>query len=212
MPGLVAENRQRVAGAVGVDSGRLLTATQTHSTRVVQVSRSYEGKEICADGLVTDIPGMALGVLTADCQPVLLADAKAGIVGAVHAGWKGTLGGILENAVAAMEEMGAVRNRIAAAIGPAISVDGYEVGPEYKQRFLAADAGSEQYFSDSGNDRIHFDLPGYGLDLLKRTGIGSAEWTGQCTFSDEHGFFSHRRSRHQNESRFGLQISVILNS
>ena len=207
----VAENRKRVATALELEPDRLVTAVQTHSTDVEAVTSVPKGKRPKADGLVTNLPGVAVAVLTADCQPVLLADRDAGVVSAVHAGWPGTLGGIIENAIRQMERLGALRNRIAAAIGPAISQENYEVGPEFKERFIVADSGSEEFFRIDDLGKLRFDLPGYGARLLERSGVGSVDRLHHCTYADEERFFSYRRSCHRNEKAWGLLISAIAN-
>ena len=152
---------------------------------------------------------MALGILTADCQPVLLAEPEAGVVGAAHAGWKGALSGVLDATVDAMEGLGARRDRIRAVIGPAIGPDAYEVGPEFRDRFLADDPANARFFRPGAGDRLLFDLPGYGLARLRLTGIAAARWTGHCTFSDAERFFSYRRATHAGEADYGRLISVI---
>lgn len=207
----VAENRSRVAAALGIAPNRLVTATQSHSAHV-EIVRKVPRSRPAADGLVTDLPDVAVGVLTADCQPVLLVDRKAGVVGAVHAGWSGTLGGVIENGISAMERIGARRSRIAAAVGPAISQANYEVGAEFRERFLAEDEGSACFFMEDETGRLTFDLPGYGLERLRRAGVGTVEWLRNCTYGDPRRFFSYRRSRHLGQSAFGLLISAIAGS
>lgn len=207
----VAKNRSRVAAALGTASDRLVTATQSHSAHVEIVREVPRGRP-AADGLVTDLPEVAVGVLTADCQPVLLADREAGIVGAVHAGWSGTLGGVLENGISAMERIGARRSRIAAAVGPAISRVNYEVGAEFRERFLAEDEWSAGFFMEDEEGRLSFDLPGYGLERLRRAGVGTMEWLGKCTYGDPRHYFSYRRSCHLGQPAFGLLISAIASS
>ena len=204
----VAENRSRVAAALGIDSDRLVTATQSHSAHV-EIIREVPRDRPAADGLVTALPDVAVGVLTADCQPVLLVDRKSAIVGAVHAGWSGTLGGVIESGIAAMERIGARRSRIAAAVGPAISQANYEVGTEFRERFLAEDEGSAGFFVEDETGRLKFDLPGYGLERLRRAGVGTVERLGNCTYGDPRRFFSYRRSRHLGQPAFGLLISAI---
>jgi len=161
------------------------------------------------DAMVTATPGLALGVLSADCQPVLFADRQAGVVGAAHAGWKGALAGILEATLDAMEALGAKRERTTAIIGPTISQAAYEVVPDFVERFLDEDGEAGRYFAGGKDDRLHFDLPGYGLGRLRSAGIGHAEWTRHCTYSDPMRFFSYRRSVHSKEADYGRLISVI---
>lgn len=204
----VAINRARVAEAMGVGPEALAGVNQVHSVNVVVVTGPTADRP-AADAMVTDRPGVALSILTADCQPVLLADPQAGVIGAAHAGWKGALGGILEGTVAAMERLGARADRITAVIGPTISQRAYEVGPEFFDRFMAEDDGAARWFANGAGDRYLFDLPGYGLHRLRAAGVGQAEWTRHCTYSDPARFFSYRRSVHQREADYGRLISVI---
>lgn len=205
----VTINRTRAAAALGVGPGALVTVHQVHSADVLDVTGPIAGTAPKADGLVTATPGVALGVLTADCQPVLFSDAEAGVVGAAHAGWKGALAGVLEATVAAMERLGARRERISAVIGPTISQRAYEVGPEFFETFLAEDPDSVRYFASGAGDRMHFDLPGYGLHRLREAGVGQAEWTRHCTYSDPVHFYSYRRSVHEAEADYGRLLSAI---
>jgi hypothetical protein len=162
-----------------------------------------------ADAMVTRVPGLALSILTADCQPALFADRDAGVIGAAHAGWKGTLTGVLEATLEAMERLGGRRDRIAVAIGPTISQRAYEVGPEFMDRLLAEDEGAARFFAKGIGDRLLFDLPGYGLWRLRRAGVAEAAWTRHCTYSDPGRFFSYRRSVHHREADYGRLISAI---
>ena len=162
-----------------------------------------------ADALVTAQPGVALSVLTADCQPVLFADPLARVIGAAHAGWRGALSGVLERTIEAMEALGAKRVNIHAVIGPTISQRAYEVGPEFMDAFLAEDPDHDRFFAGGQGDRVHFDLPGFGLHRLREAGVGLAAWTGHCTYSDPALFFSYRRSVHQHEADYGRLISAI---
>ena len=159
--------------------------------------------------MVTATPGIALGVLTADCQPVLFADPKAHVVGAAHAGWRGTRDGVLEATIAAMETLGAQRARIMAVIGPCISQAAYQVGPEFFETFTAEDRAALRFFINGPGDRLLFDLPGYGLSRLRAAGVGQALWTGHCTYSAPDRFFSYRRTTHAAEADYGRLISVI---
>ena len=208
-PNLVAENRRRAAEAIGVAPDSLLTLRQTHSARVAAIRQLPRDITDEADGLVTAQPGVAVGILTADCQPILLYDPGAAVVAAVHAGWAGALGGIIENAVECMESLGASRPGIAAVVGPAISGANYEVGPEFRQRFLAADPDSGRHFRRDGLGMLRFDLPAYGLDRLRRSGVRKTEWVGRCTYGDPERYFSYRRSSHRREQSFGLLLSAI---
>ncbi len=205
---IVAINRNRVAAAMEVASEGLTGVHQVHSADVVAVDAPFIEKRK-ADGLVTATPGLALSVLTADCQPILFADHTAGVIGACHAGWQGALSGVIDNTVAGMEALGAKRADIAAVIGPTISQRAYEVGPEFRDRFLAQDAGSARFFVQGQGDRLHFDLPAYGLHRLARAGVGQADWTRHCTYSDPTRFFSYRRSVHAKDPDYGRLIAAI---
>ena len=168
---VVAINRARAAEALAVQSDHLLGVHQVHSAEVVTVAGPLEEKPR-ADAMVTATPGVALSVLTADCQPVLFHDPKAGVIGAAHAGWRGALDGVLEATLDAMEAIGAERGAVAAVIGPTISQRAYEVGPEFFEEFLDDDAGNARFFVNGEGDRLHFDLPGYGLHRLREAGVG----------------------------------------
>ncbi len=205
---IVAINRARVAGALGVGSDALLGVHQIHSADVV-VIEDTGAPRAKADAMVTRLPGVAIGVLTADCQPVLFADIEGGVIGAAHAGWKGAINGVLEATIDAMEELGAKRDRIAAVIGPTISQRNYEVGPEFFETFQDEDPVNARFFAQGDGDRFHFDLPGFGLMKLRSAGIASAEWTRHCTYADPDRFYSYRRSVHWREADYGRLISVI---
>jgi YfiH family protein len=159
--------------------------------------------------MVTATPGIGLAVLTADCQPVLFADAQAGVVGAAHAGWRGSRDGVLAATLDAMEKLGAKRAAITAVIGPTISQAAYEVGPEFVEGFLDDDPQNSRFFAGGKGDRALFDLPGYSLHRLRAAGVGHAEWTRHCTYSDPARFFSFRRTTHAGEADYGRLISVI---
>lgn len=205
---VVAINRARVAEALGVPPENLITVNQVHSADVVSLSAPPADRPR-ADALVTATPGLALAVLTADCQPVLFADANAGVIGAAHAGWRGARDGVLEATLEAMEGLGARRDRIAAVIGPTISQSAYEVGPEFVEAFLDDDPASARFFANGPGDRKLFDLPAYGLHRLRAAGVGHAEWTRACTYSDPERFYSYRRTTHAGEADYGRLISVI---
>lgn len=205
---IVKINRHRVADHMDVAPDELVTVHQTHSANVVTVDAPDQTLPE-ADGLVTATPGVALGILTADCQPVLFSDPEAGVVGAAHAGWKGALGGVLDATVDAMVALGARREKIRAVIGPSISQRAYEVGPEFLDDFMAEAPDNARFFANGEGDRYHFDLPSYGLHRLRSAGIGQAEWTRHCTYSDPDRFFSYRRSVHAKEADYGRLISVI---
>ncbi|PVH29099.1 peptidoglycan editing factor PgeF [Pararhodobacter oceanensis] len=204
---VVTINRSRVAQAMDVAPDALVGVHQIHSADVKVIeSAGAQGK---ADAMVSATPGLALGVLTADCMPVLLADADNGVIGAVHAGWRGAISGILEATLEAMVGLGAARDRIAAVIGPCISQRAYEVGPEFLEDFIADDPENTRFFAGGKGDRYQFDLPGYGLMRLREAGVGHAEWTRHCTYSDAALFYSFRRSVHEREADYGRLISVI---
>lgn len=205
----VAMNRARVAEAMGVTADNLATVHQLHSPRVVvldEASDPRDCQQIQADALVTAQRGVALAVLTADCQPVLLADPQAGVIGAAHAGWKGALNGVLEATVEAMRATGATNIR--AVIGPTISQRAYEVGWEFMEDFTAEDPANDRFFSGGANGKPMFDLPSYGLSRLRAAGVES-EWSGHCTYSDPERFFSYRRATHEGQADYGRLISAI---
>jgi YfiH family protein len=205
---IVAINRSRVADAMGVPLERLLGVHQVHSATAITVTEPL-AENPKADALVTATPGLALSVLTADCQPVLFADADAGVIGAAHAGWRGALDGVLHATVDAMVALGATRERITAVIGPCISQRSYEVGPEFFEDFIAEDSSFARYFAQGNGDRMLFDLPGFGLNRLRAAGVGHAEWTHHCTYSDSARFYSYRRTTHAKEADYGRLISAI---
>ncbi len=205
----VALNRARVAEAMGVLPDALVSVHQYHSDKVLTLKEPPEGARPKADAMVTSTPGIALGILTADCAPVLFGDPAAGVVGTAHAGWKGALGGVLEATLEAMEELGADRHNTAAVIGPCISQHAYEVGPEFMDEFLTVDSEYSRFFAGGRDDRVHFDLPAFVLFRLREAGIKQAEWTRHCTYSDPIRFYSYRRSVHQKEADYGRLISVI---
>ena len=205
----VAINRARVAEAMEVEPDALTTLNQVHSAEVVVLDATPDGDRPTADAMVTATPGLALSVLTADCQPVLLSDPQAGVIGAVHAGWKGALDGVLEATIDAMESLGAKRAQINAAIGPSISQPAYEVGPEFFETFYDTDTAYARFFVNGDADRYHFDLPAFGLFKLREAGIRQAEWTRHCTYTDEKRFFSYRRSVHRREADYGRLIASI---
>ena len=205
---VVLINRARVADAMEVEAEALVSLHQYHSAEVLTLSAPRQDKPK-ADAMVTATPGIALAVLTADCQPVLFADHEAGVVGAAHAGWRGALDGVLDATLEAMEALGADRENVQAVIGPSISQRAYEVGPEFFDRFVSEDAENQRFFANGQGDRMLFDLPGFGLHRLRAAGVGHAEWTRHCTYSDPERFFSYRRSTHDKEADYGRLISVI---
>ncbi|WP_281983613.1 peptidoglycan editing factor PgeF [Thalassorhabdomicrobium marinisediminis] len=208
----VAINRARVAQALGVEAPDLMGVYQVHSADVVTVTAPLTERPK-ADALVTRTPGIALSVLSADCQPVLFADHKARVIGAAHAGWKGALGGVLEATLEAMEALGAMRENIQAVIGPCISQRAYEVGPEFFEDFIAEDPAFARFFVNGTDGKFLFDLPALGLYRLRTAGVGAAEWTRHCTYSDPARFFSYRRATHNKDADYGRMMAAItLNS
>ncbi|MBU6297195.1 MAG: peptidoglycan editing factor PgeF [Alphaproteobacteria bacterium] len=206
----VIENRRRVMAALGANL-QLATLYQIHSAEVVPVTAAWNiGEAPQADAMVTNVPGIALGVLTADCAPVLFADARACVIGAAHAGWKGAQGGIIEATVEAMEKLGAVRGRIAAAIGPCISQASYEVDDEFRRGFLRADSANARFFvPNSREGYFRFDLEGYVAFRLDDAGVANVEPLGACTYARADNFYSFRRATHAGEKDYGREISAI---
>jgi YfiH family protein len=208
-PELIEENRRRATAAVLPDAP-LATVHQIHSPKVVYVEQPWPQEERPqADAMVTDRPGLLLGVLTADCAPVLLADDETGIVGAAHAGWRGAIAGVTDATVEAMERLGAKRERIAAAVGPCIAQPSYEVDEAFRARFEDAGRENGRFFMEGPGGKPHFDLPGYVLHRLQSAGIRHAEAFGLDTYSDADRFYSYRRSTHLGEPSYGRQMSMI---
>ncbi|HEY0106877.1 MAG TPA: peptidoglycan editing factor PgeF [Rhizomicrobium sp.] len=214
----VIENRRRVAAALG--DAALVTLGQVHGIAVVNVTTPWPIGETPAedakhvplgDAMVTNVPGIALGILAADCAPILFADAQAKVIGAAHAGWKGALAGVAEATVAAMERLGAARSRIVAAIGPCISQANYEVGPEFRDRFLAEDADHTRHFAPSDRPgHRRFNLEGFVAERLEHAGVDKVEALGACTYGRPADFFSFRRNTHRGEKDYGREISAIV--
>lgn len=208
--GDVLTNRRRVAKHMGVDLPSLMGVYQIHSAHCVVAHKPGQPR-LEADAMVTDKPGLALTILTADCAPVLFADAEARVIGACHAGWKGALGGVVEATVAAMKKLGADPKRITAAIGPCIAVASYEVGADFMAPFLKEHPGSAVCFSPGMSpDKRQFDLPAYVLTRLQRAGVGYAQWVGEDTCADETRYFSNRRAFKAGEPDFGRLASAIV--
>jgi YfiH family protein len=211
-PALVAENRNRAAVAARLDPAGLVTAYQTHSILVATVERPWRREDSPkVDAMVTARKGIALGILAADCAPVLFADAKAHVAGAAHAGWRGALEGVLEATLARMTRLGAAPERIRAAVGPCIAQASYEVGPEFRERFLAVAAGNARFFrtSQTRPGHYHFDLPGYVADRLRRAGIGRVTATGGDSCGQAQDFFSYRRATLEGRKDYGRNLSII---
>ncbi len=207
---LIEENRRRAALHLGADPARLAAPWQVHSPDAVIVSAPFGNERPKADGIVTATPGLLIAVLTADCGPILFSDPNAGVVGAAHAGWKGAIGGVLENTIAAMETLGAHRADIKVALGPSISQANYEVGPEFVASFAAADASNSRWFVPSLKaGHSMFDLWGYTLARLETAGV-EATCVNRCTYAEESNFYSYRRTTHRQEPDYGRQMSAIM--
>lgn len=206
----VAQNRAQVAGFFNIAPDALCGVYQTHSAEVATITEPTHGT-IKADALVTSGAGLALGILTADCAPILFCDARAGVIGAAHAGWKGALFGVIENTVAAMVKLGATRGGITAVVGPSISASNYQVGVDFYDNFTAQDTDYKMFFEKDGESHYRFDLPKFCLFRLARAGVETAESTAHCTYERATEFYSYRRATHRNEGDYGRQISVILN-
>lgn len=205
----VARNRALAVNAV-LPGARLLSCYQIHSADCITVVEPWGDRvRPHADAMVTDRPGIALGILTADCAPVLLADREAGIVGAAHAGWKGAVGGVTDTTIRAMESLGARRDRIAAAIGPCIARASYEVDAAFRARFVSDDPENDRFFADARDGHAQFDLEAYVAHRLAAAGVQRVEMLGLDTYADEDRFFSYRRATHRREPDYGRQIAII---
>ena len=205
----IDENRRR-AVAVLAPGTELTTVHQVHSAEVVVAERPWPQNERSrADAIVTDRPGLLLGILTADCAPVLFADEQAGIVGAAHAGWRGAIAGITDSTIAAMERLGARRDNIHAAVGPCIAQPSYEVDEAFRARFVEQDSDNERFFVAKGAGKPHFDLEAYVVHRLIAAGIDEVEALNLDTYADAHRFYSYRRSIHRGEVDYGRQLSAI---
>ncbi|HST94286.1 MAG TPA: peptidoglycan editing factor PgeF [Microvirga sp.] len=209
-PARVAENRRRMTEELGLAPEALISVHQVHSADAVIVEGPWTGERPRADGMATAVPGLALGITTADCGPVLFADPHVGVIGAAHAGWRGAASGILEATIEAMERLGARRHKIVAVLGPTISQAAYEVGPEFVATLTGLDPDNERFFRPGErSDHAMFDLPGYIGMRLEAAGVGEFANLGLCTYSDEERFFSYRRTTHRGEPDYGRLISAI---
>ncbi len=208
-PEKVTENRRRVAETLGVAPDHLMSVHQVHSPDVVHVTAPFTGERPKADAMVTNVPGLAIGALSADCGPVLFADHQAGVIGSAHAGWRGALTGVLENTIDAMIGLGAKRENIVAVLGPTIGPDNYEVGPEFYSAFLERNPAYTAYFqpSDKPEHKL-FDLWTFITDRLSAAGV-KAEALRACTYADGEQFYSYRRTTHRKEPDYGRQIAAI---
>ncbi len=209
--GRILENRALVARDLGVAADQLATPFQIHSPDVAFVDAVWDvGQGPKADAVVTDRPGIAIGVGTADCGPLLFADPDARVIGAAHAGWRGAFTGVIEATLSAMESRGAARERITVVLGPTISAAAYEVGPEFIARFLEADAATARFFTPSDKDGHHrFDLPAYIGARARAAGVGRFEDLALCTYADPARFYSYRRMTHQREADYGRLLHAI---
>jgi polyphenol oxidase len=210
-PSRVALNRRHMTEDLGIAPDALISVHQVHSPDAVIVEGPWTGERPKADAMATSVPGIALGITTADCGPVLFADPHAGVIGAAHAGWRGAATGILEATIDAMERIGARRDKIVAVLGPTISQAAYEVGPDFIDQLADADPGNRRFFQPSARQgHAMFDLPGYIGTRLEAAGIGEFANLGLCTYSDEERFFSYRRTTHRGEPDYGRLISAIV--
>lgn len=209
-PAAVEANRARAAEVFGADPDQLLTAYQIHSARV-HVAETPWAQAPEADAIVTRAAGLVLGALSADCAPILLADAEARVVACAHAGWRGALGGVVEAVIEAMAALGAAPERMAAAIGPCIGPASYEVGLEFLERFAREAPGCERFFAAGARpDKRLFDLPGFVLARLREAGVGACAWIGRDTCAEEAAFFSNRRAVRRGEGDYGRLLSAIM--
>ena len=209
-PALVGENRRRAAATLGARADALVTVYQIHSADVVRTDTAWPGAPPRADGSITATPGLVLGALAADCAQVLIADKEARVVAAVHAGWRGALAGVVGAAVARMADAGGDRARMVAAIGPCIGPASYEVGLEFRDAFLAADAANARFFAPGVSaEKRFFDLPAYVLSRLNAAGVAKAEWIGRDTYAEPDLFFSNRRAVHRGEADYGRLLAAI---
>jgi YfiH family protein len=208
----IDQNRAIAMAKLGISSENLNTIYQVHSANVVvaQAAWSLDDRPK-ADAIVTNRPGLAIGIVTADCTPVLFADPKTGVIGAAHAGWKGALSGVLSKTVDQMEQLGADRNQIVAAVGPCIHQGSYEVGPEFVDKFLTKDAQNSQFFIPSSQNNHHlFDLPGFIFNKLSVLGLSVVQSVSEDTYADETKFYSYRRATHAKEADYGRCLSAII--
>ena len=204
---LVQKNRQKVCKAMDIKKSMLLSLNQVHSNKVLTLNQPFH-KKIDADAMVTNKPNLGLGILTADCQPVVFADIESQIIGVAHAGWRGTLSGILDNTISSMIKLGATRQKIKAVIGPSISQKVYKVGSEFFEKFYENNKENEKFFKIISKEKFLFDLSGLTLEKLTQSGV-TAEKINRCTYLEPDLFYSYRRSLHKNEKDYGRQITVI---
>lgn len=208
-PENVRKNRRAIVAYLGLNDEDVTTPWQHHSPDAVIATHNWANKRPKADAVVTNTPGLPIGIVTADCGPVLFCDGKNQVIAAAHSGWRGATSGILETTIKTMEEAGAQREHIRATLGPTISVANYEVGPEFVENLLSLNRANSKFLDKSTKgDHAMFDLPGYIIERLENAGV-SARWTGHCTYQDEDRFFSYRRMTHRKEPDYGRQMSAI---
>ena len=204
----IVENRRRAVETV-LPGARLVTVHQVHSATVIEAGDWADDFRPSGDALVTDRPGTLLGILTADCAPILLADAEAGVIGAAHAGWRGAVAGVAANTISAMGQLGARRDRIAAAVGPCIAKTNYEVDHDFAERLVAESPENDRFLTDGPAGKPHFDLESYVVASLAAAGIARIEALGLDTYAAPDRFFSYRRATHAGEPDYGRQLSLI---
>ncbi len=214
-PGHIAENRHRIAATLGTTAERLLSLHQVHSADVLIVDGPFSHDIPQADGLVTNTKNLAISALSADCGPVLMCDPDAQIIGACHAGWRGALSGITDQTIKAMESLGAHRNNIHAVLGPCISQPSYEVGPEFRDSFVAENESHDRFFKlgamkEDGERRPHFDLKRFILARLRNAGLTRIDALPDCTYAQPDDYFSYRYNTHKGISDYGRNISAIM--
>ena len=208
----VQQNRAHVADALGISAANLLSLDQIHSTNVVEiVDRNWPEPRPKADAMVSKLPNTGLGIITADCTPVLFCDPASNVIGAAHAGWKGAVNGIVAATVNAMIEIGADKSNIRAVVGPCISQTAYEVGQEFLESFIDENPTNAQFFANGMAGKYQFDLPRFVITKLNQSDIHSVDWLNKCTYTNEVEYFSYRRATHRNEPDYGRQLSVITN-
>ena len=206
----ITENRSRVATALGTTEDKLLSLSQIHSTEVLIVDAPFNGTLPKADGLVTKTPNLAISALAADCGPVLFCDPEARIIGTCHAGWRGALAGITTDTIRAMESLGAQRENICAVLGPCISQDGYEVGHDYRDSFVAENEAHDRFFRLGPNQKPHFDLKRFILAKIRKDGVMQIDALPDCTYAQPDAYFSYRYNTHKGIGEYGRNISGIM--
>ena len=207
---IINRNRVLVANSMGISQSRLVFVHQIHSSDVITIKNKIHTSPVKGDALVTANKKIALSILTADCQPVLFLDKKNGIIGAAHAGWKGAFTGILQNTIKSMKAIGSEPDHISVTIGPSISQKNYEVGPEFFDTLCKDYKYNEKFFFKGNKDRFHFDLVGYSIYQIKKSGVRKVNYIDSCTYENPDLYFSYRRSVHKSEPDYGRMISTIM--